>query len=847
MKKYLLLFIATLLCYADMQAQMVFDVHVKNAEGVPLEGVLVYSFPIKKKGLDAYKQAMAEDNIARYFDKKKHDLLAEGKTDAGGVCLIRANSFGAIILDGGDCRNGIYDVILYNVEDCRKDNTNFRLDLILTGTDFSAGKSKKRKIRKDQIGEFANDGKAEQLGQADFSTSPTMPAGGTMAVRHGKDKIKITATVDISGEYARNDARCVVYPTIIFDDFKDSLTYMPPAVVQGKNYEHSLVRRMGYDVSRDKLNGYLYDKGLELKNNQNERILYSEWAKITKGTKYHIPALLWFEDYNNVYFEDSLLFSDGKEREPMRFLNWDAARKLSPINRSLFEIQGTYDPVNEAEDFKLSFEQGKSTLNLNDSVTVSERDSMIRWLANHYRGDSEIQKVVVRGFSSPEGSESVNRELSHKRARTIQQLLKEHFPNVPIEPEFNEFDNIVTWEEVANIMIQMDDTLARSYAMDIRNIIVDKKGFDAQYGAIRKNAALYDYLVKNVLNLVRFVQIEASVVVQKILTMDEIIERYNNMPDFRERMADYQYYMMMCHLADEENWDELYKVSKRAYERINKYKKVTKWLKLDPSAPADSLDDIDVWVPYPLAGYYYAVSSLQKGIVNKDILKPYLDDYVVGKRDGMPLNSLPYIVVQVLMCCEGEEFDAARILVEKYNLVSYPELEGLVMFVLCLNGEYAEDPKVRNYVMSTSPMNKAVILCAMGKYKEALETLYSSQLPNDDADVEYLKAICHFQSKPGNITDHKKEYFTGSEVYTPDAKPGIDTEEWAAPMLTAFELNEENVSYIENDGYFNNAYRQMVLYFHRRLKDGVSKERALAEYRALVARMQKNKDKYDVK
>ena len=149
--------------------------------------------------------------------------------------------------------------------------------------------------------------------------------------------------------------------------------------------------------------------------------------------------------------------------------------------------------------------------------------------------------------------------------------------------------------------------------------------------------------------------------------------------------------------------------------------------------------------------------------------------------------------------------------------------------------------------MSTSPMNKAVILCAMGKYKEALETLYSSQLPNDDADVEYLKAICHFQSKPGNITDHKKEYFTGSEVYTPDAKPGIDTEEWAAPMLTAFELNEENVSYIENDGYFNNAYRQMVLYFHRRLKDGVSKERALAEYRALVARMQKNKDKYDVK
>lgn len=835
MKKILFLLSIMLFVLVDVQAQMRFTIYVRNANGAPLEGVTVSSFPLKKNGSAAYNEAK---NNYGLFDGVKYNMLEQVRTESDGSCIVKALSTGSVMLDGGSCVNGEYDILLFNIEDYRENDHDYTLEVVLSGKEYVKNTGKTRKIRADQMGEFANSGESTRIDEVEARGGLSMPPPGTKPTRFGKNNILITATIDIPDEHARDDARFVAFPTIIFHDYKDSVVNMPPAVVQGKGYGKSMERRMSYDVSRDKLNGYKFDASTYLTDNQSERILYSEWAHIKKGTKYHIPGLLWFEDYNGVYNEDSLLFSDGNEREPMRFLNWDAARKMAPIDRSLFAKRGTYEPVNEAEDFKLKFEQGKGELNLRDSATVHERDSMIRWLAKYYHGEGEIQKVTVRGYSSPEGTEARNRTLSQERARTIQQLLKSHFPNVTIVPEFNEHYNIVPWEEVADVMLQMEDTLARSYALEIRKLIADKTGFDAQYRAIRANDDLFDYLDEHVLDIVRVVQIEASVVVQKILTKDEIVERYQSNPDFRERMVDYQYYTMMCHLADKEDWDELYTVSQKAYKKMNKDKRAPKQILVHPSDTA--LTTFQTLIPYPLAGYYYAVSSIRKGLVDTEILKPYLDDYKVGVRDNIPLNSLPFIVAQVLMYCEEEEFDGASELIGKYNLSSFPELEGLVMFVLCLDGQF-DNPKVRNYVMSTSPMNKAVMLCAMEKYREALEVLYSSHFEGqEDADVEYLKAICHFQSQPSTITDYKKKSFTGSEVYSPDATPGIDTEMWAAPMLKAFELDEDHVKYIETDGYFNNAYRQMLLYFHKRLKDGVAIDKVLAEYKALVARMPQN-------
>lgn len=819
MKKAILLFLVMFAVLVDLHAQLNYNIYVKNRKNVPLEGVTIYTFPMKKIAKAAYDEMRDNEGV---FNEDNYNMTAKGTTDHTGLCIIKASSSGSILIDGQFSKNGAYKPSFITMDEARKKADGNTFEFILTDDE-------------------------EGLPEVDVEGQLPMPTRGTLLPRHDKYTIPIDVNIAVPGEYARNDARFVCIPMVVFSDYKDSVVCLPPAVVQGRDYDKNMGRRMSYDVSRDKLHDYVFDGSLYLTNNQGEKINYVEYARITKGTKYYVPGIMWCEDYNTVYYKDSVLLHDGKETEPMRFLNWDAARKLSPVNREHFLRQGTIESVPMAEEFKLDFEVSRTELNLRDSVTLHQRDSMIQWLGKYYNGEAQIDTITVRGFSSPEGSESINRSLSRGRANTIMQLLKYRFPDVSmIRADFNEHDNIVPWEEVTEHMMQMPDTLAKKYAHEIRNIIADKTGFDAQNRVIGQKKDLYKYVKENVLGKVRVVQIEANVKVEKVLSKEEIIERYNSDPNFKEKMQVYQCYEIMCHLADKEDWDGLYDVSKRAYERFNK-ETVVKYRRgiygdvHNPDSITDiKLDSFETLIPYPLAAYYYAVSCMRKGLVNTDILKPYLDEGKIGENEKKGLNSLPFIVAQVLMYCQDENFDNAAELLAKYNLESYPHLTGLVMFVRCLNGEYEKDLRVRNYVMSTSLMNKAVILCALGKYKEALMVLYSDNFNHQGADVEYLKAICHFQFQSDAFVGNQKKYFTGDEVYSEDATPGINTTAWAAPMLSAFAMDENNVRYIENDGYFNNAYRQMLLYFWERHKKGVPLERIIQEYRNLTKKMEQD-------
>ena len=166
------------------------------------------------------------------------------------------------------------------------------------------------------------------------------------------------------------------------------------------------------------------------------------------------------------------------------------------------------------------------------------------------------------------------------------------------------------------------------------------------------------------------------------------------------------------------------------------------------------------------------------------------------------------------------------------------------MFVRCLNGDY-DDPAVRDYVMSTSDMNKAVILAAIGKYREALYILYNGDVPRDDAKVEYLKAICHFQIQPETTKKPDKENIEYTCIWDEEGqdKPGINTSRWAMPMLEAFRLDPNNIKYIENDGFFNNAYRKLVLYFWTRMQAGIPIEEIAAEYTMLLNKMKEENKK----
>ena len=859
MKRLLFLTLSVLCGLIEMYAQVgrQYNVTVKNSNGEPLRGVIVYSFVNEEQARAvsaiAGNSEYGFDDVS--IDKSKIGLVEEGKTDESGLCIIRCMPNGAIVLYGYDASSDAADYTklqIYRVKDYIASVMDNDIDLVLQAEMIITSDSKEKRGL-DETGALRG---TTQLKDLEKAAVLPMEMATTVLDRVDINHINVIHEVDIDGEQARSDARFAFFPHLVFEE-SDSVTHLLPAVVQGEKYTQSMERRMSFVPSRDKLEAYRFDHSMKMQDHNGERFLYRlENVYVPKGTKYHVSAYRWFEDYNGVYHRDSSLINDGKETEPLRFLDWSSVRELVPIDRSLYVKKGKMESVNANAKFNLDFVVGSSQLKLTDSVTVAQRDSMLNWISGYSNGGGEafISGIKIRAYSSPEGSVKTNKPLSHNRARAIKELLAARCPrDVEIEMLFDEYDNIVTWDSIANMMKDMDDSVAHRYADQIKEIIKDKKDLDAQSGAISSaGGGLYAYLKSNILEHVRTVDVQATIIVTKVLTKDEIIAKYETDSEFRNGngMIDYQYYTILCYLADKERWNELYDVAKRAYERFPKERVVDKMFR-NPEVKDSLVLKItrDVPVPYPLAGYYYAAATLKKGMSDVNITKPYLDD---GKAGNRPIvNSLPFVSNQVLMYCQSEEFLKAAEIVAKYHLDDskrFPQLHGLVMFVKCLGGYYKkagpEGEEVRKYVMGTSPMNKAVLHAAMGEFREALTVLYGSDVPKDDARVEYLKAVCHFNLLNSRQKAPNVEGYSSGAIYSIDEEElkgksprEINMVTWAAPMLNAFRLDKSNVKYLENDGYFNSAYRQMLMYFWTRLQAGVPIAKVAKEYDLLVAQM----------
>ena len=801
--KFAFLLISILFILAEVQAQT-FNVFIKDKAGNPIKGVMVYSFLKKSDAKAAFAQASAKDSYGA-FDKQKYKPVDEQKTGSDGLAVIQATLEGAVILDGLDVTgNVIFDVKLFNVSDYVKDISNPTITLVYIG------KEEEDKKQKDVEKEII------VLKEVPVTAMMHMDAAGGGLPHFSKNYIYITRDLDIFGEHARANARFVASPTIVFEEYKDSVVHMPPMVIDS------------------------------LEHNQSKRVTYKQLAKIEKGTKYHISCILRYEDNNGVYHRDSILFTDGKECEPMRFFNWVDACKFSALDTTLaaFKRRGTVSSVLVSKNVKLAFEMGRQHLNMNDSITREQHESLINYLNGYYSNkNAYIKSITVRAYSSPEGVESRNRELSRARANHIRQLLLDRFSNVSIQAEFDDFDNVVPWEVVADSMTMTGDSVARKYAEQLKGIVAQHVGMDAQYRAIRSHAELYDYIDKNVLDKVRITSVEADIVEQTVLNKAQIVQKYYNEPDFLDMILPYQCYELLCYFAAQDDWEEMYTVAKKIYELHSKEHRVKKQM-LKPGTK-NLLTQVDMMVPYPLAAYYYALACMRKGEVNTEILKPYLDDGRVSvkgldRHDKMAMNLPAFIVAQVLMYCQDGAFEEANALIMKYNLVNDPEFRGLIMFVLCLGGHYESNPEVHQYVMSSSSMNKAVIQVAMENYDDALSTLYyEKDIPQDDAKVEYLKAICLFKNQSDSITRFDAESLPASSLYV-DGDDNTIPSAWAVPMLNAIKLDETNLEYLKKDGYFNNAYCQMIVYAWERMKAGVSLESISKEYAALVAGMKKN-------
>lgn len=836
-----------MLSLLPLQAQQLNFYTVDAQTGKPVSDVTIWTFNLGKMAQGA-KYTLENEG---FFDETKYDLSAKGETGTDGFVGLKASMTGYALVE---IIRGDYDYT--EVVSIAK---------LLKGADVKIRIPRASKDRKDSV-----------LKEVPIVSIRPIPASGDgIAERHGKMKT-IYKELSIDPDLARNDARYAVAPRVVLPQYGDSIAmYLTPAIVDGTEYAKTMRRRMHYDLNHDKGNAYHQDTPMKMQSHKGERFYYVRHLyPVQPGVKYVVTADEWYEDYKVIYHQDQLLISDGNDREPMRFLNWDDAKKTMPINREQYRKKGKSEMTEYPMEFHMEFEVNKNELNLNDSLTRIERDRLIDWINSYYQdGNSQINYVTVKGYASPEGGRAHNAELSHGRANYIVQMLKARFPETMrlqnVRAEFDKNDNIVPWSVVADTLDAMGDEISKLYAERIREVCAEKSTLDAQQAELRKDPELWEYIKVKGLPQVRRVEIKSNVTTMRVLTQEEIFTKYESDPNWKQGkgMMDYQFYEVMCHLADNERWDELYTISKAAYESPVMAQNATRliavpWEKATKEEqegyrraaeengtplPDHILRSKEESRPDPLAAYYYASCLLRKGIVNKNVLRPFMDDGQLNRqrRTGGELvteyNDVSIISIQVLMHCMDDDFQAANSLIQKYNLKQIPELKTLIMFVRCLNGEYKSDPEVRSFVAATSPMNDAVISAAVEEYDRALRLLKTEN--QNDMRVQYLKAICLFNRLPEAQRSSKIEGYSSANIWSPEEEDEDMSPAWAAPMLRAFELDSNNAKYIQNDGYFNNAYRQMTLYFWKRIQDGADMQTIAQEYDALVAEQQeKNKN-----
>ncbi len=596
----------------------------------------------------------------------------------------------------------------------------------------------------------------------------------------------------------------------------------------------------------------------------------------------------WYEDYNTVYYERNILLYAGYTTKPSQFLDWRSSIPEEELDALHYSIDARTEAITTPMELKLDFKVGEATLNYADSATMANLNSVESRINSILNNDNaEFHGISLCGYASPEGSEATNNSLALKRTQTVRDYLAQRFAHNLYVKSVDY--KIVPWTDVADTLAAINAEGYADIATELREICNLKSSLNDQWGIIKSKSWYANTIQKDsILDKMRRVRIETEYVEQKELTSKEIFQRFENeatKTPFKEGSAPaYQYYQLMTYLYDNQDWDALYDVAKVVYniskdaikgkDDGNQLVDITERFTtvVDTIIPIkvevrDSLGkkayitkDSITYVnkreplirPHALAPYYIAKCKLQKGEITAAdtmLLKDYLDDSNQGLYYAKPdfdgelhyWNEEAIVITQILIHCAIEDFNRARYLA-LYHLPRDGKYETFQSFLKFLSCDEDEDKEhTRRLIEETSPNNfvvanltKEVIDGEVG-FVRALKELEENKeafMKEDtlDATYYYLLAICKYK-KENPRQDYEVYYYDSRTAYDPNPESLMN---WGAPMLEAFRLDPKWVEFLKEDGYFNDAYRSMMLYFWERMKDGVRMADIAREYDELA-------------
>lgn len=630
----------------------------------------------------------------------------------------------------------------------------------------------------------------------------------------------------------------------------------------------------------------LYPSATVMKTRKGYQYLfYRKIYDFDRKNRYAMTLNIWYEDYNGVYHKD-VQTQWLLDKDYNRYLDWSSVQADRDIDANHYPISAEAKSEDHNSEYKIEF-VGTTAVLKSDSVAELELNRLYHDVDLLYnsrdRNKNYIEADTVIGYASPDGKYTSNYSLAQRRASVLAQRLRERYTDTSKLPRAEALGVVSTWTDAANLLALEQDSVCVRLSELMHEIIARNPKDMAKQGAeIGRLPHYKDIIEDRILPRLRRVEFKYTSISEVIWTPEQVYDQYKTDASYLSSTKSYyEYYYLLPKLYADKDWEGLEKLALEAYNEKAMYESPYKSIcdekdhyrirEYDPvvgdTIVRDSFAVIKNVVcerPYPLAAFYLAKCKIRNHQPDVKMLEKYLDISPLGRVmandqakyvDGLPTakgwwNEEEMAVTQILMHCEAKDYTKAR---EVYRLWVNDKKRYSVLgsFLEALNGNY-NVAKTRDAVASTSPMNYLVAWCAyadkthnLSGYHKALDAIEGKTVldswngdtldVNDDR-VQYMKAICLYNTQAPSVSrTYDAPLFKSDVVYSSayTTKEDMKMFMWAAPMLKAIELNPDNLDFLMKDGNFNEAYRTVVVFFAKRLKDGLDLEDVKKEYDVL--------------
>ena len=561
---------------------------------------------------------------------------------------------------------------------------------------------------------------------------------------------------------ARSEERVALFP-ICYDYEADRIfKAVQPVILEGDVFHQSQVKRMGYDHRKyDPLAKYnIRDRYMVTGREDTVRITDKIGRKV-KGHHYTVNMRVIRLGYDNVISKEEFEVDDGREKLPLRFIEFKIDNK--DINTARYARSGQKMEGSDSKETNLFFKVGKAVLESDDYEGLKSLEEA-RQFAIDIANDENIfsPKFEIQGFASPEGNYNSNAELAKRRAQYLMSQLQGILGSDGATYRLAEA-KVQPWTVVA-------DTLeGRGYtdeAQAVRGICGETSDMGQQYNRIRA-LPYYDIIDRQILPALRIDRITASYTIKRVLTPAEVLASYtsNKDPYIKGLGKDaYEYFHLFNHYKDD--YAELEPLARTAY---NKFKDD---FKLDSTNR-----------PWSLAAYHLARCLIHRKKADPKLLQPYIklglpmnfptawdpksvppSRYAGSRFNGSnPYNDEAIVLLQIEMLCSEGSYQEAKSL-----YMNVPGFKAAYKTLGCFLDVFEKpqrilEPATRNAIAASSKWNKFVAYAAccgedtkqlvpnrMQLVQEAANMLRnkadSTIFRTDDPRVHYLNARLVFET-----------------------------------------------------------------------------------------------------